>query len=63
MHTLWVDFEGKKRGYEGYGRLRYLNHAPTPNAEFDDRNLHALRRIEMDEEVTISYGEDWADVT
>ena len=59
MHTLWVDFGHEKRGYEGAGRLRFLNHASTPNAEFDDRNLHALRTIEKDEEVTISYGEEW----
>ena len=58
-----MDYGNEERGYEGSGRLRYLNHASTPNAEFDARNLHALRKIEKDEEVTIFYGEDWADVT
>lgn len=60
-HTLWVDFGEEERGYEGTGRLRYLNHSARPNAEFDDRNLYALRRIEKDEEVTIFYGQDFAE--
>ena len=63
MHTLWVDFGAEERGYEGNGRLRFLNHDPSPNAEFDDRDLYALRQIHPGEEITISYGEDWADAT
>jgi len=61
-YTLWVDFGGEKRGYEGYGRLRFLNHASAPNAEFDERDLFALREILPGEEITISYGAEWADL-
>ena len=58
-YTLWVDFEGELRGYDGYSRMRFLNHCGTPNAEFEERDLYALRQIEPGEEITIHYGEDW----
>ncbi len=59
-YTLWVEFDDGLRGYEGYGRLRMLNHTPTPNAEFDERNLFATRTIAPGDEITIHYGEDWS---
>ena len=63
-YTLWVKGDdGVYRGYDGYGRLRFLNHAPQPNAEFDDRDLYATRTIRPGEEITIDYGEDWAGIT
>lgn len=60
-HTLWVEVGEEVRGYEGTGRLRYLNHSRSPNAEFEGRDLYALRRIRAGEEITIDYGPDWAD--
>ena len=60
-YTLWVDFDGEQRGYAGYGRMRFLNHAPRPNAEFDERDLYALRPIPPGEEITIHYGDEWED--
>ena len=61
-YVLWVGDGGQWQGYEGYGRLRFLNHQPTPNSELDGLELHALRTIEPGEEITIHYGEDWAEV-
>ena len=61
-YTLWVEYEDGPRGYDGYGRLRFLNHRPEPNAEFDDRDLVATRTLLPGEELTIDYGEEWADV-
>ncbi len=60
-YVLWVeDDEGAWAGVDGNNVLRYLNHHPTPNAELDGIELHALRDIERGEEITIHYGEDWA---
>lgn len=61
MHTLWIEFDDGLRGYEGIGRLKYVNHAATPNAEFDDRDLYATRTIRGGEEITVHYGEEWAE--
>lgn len=45
----------------GYGML--YNHATEPNAEYrehaDGIAFVALREIELDEEITISYGDEW----
>ncbi len=60
-HTLWVHYDDHQRGYEGTGRLRYLNHRTPPNSEFDARDLFALRRIRPGEEITFDYGEGWDD--
>lgn len=62
MYVLWVEDEelGKVEGYDGYGRLRYLNHSAMPNSAFDGLELYALRPIRPGEEITIHYGEEWA---
>lgn len=62
MYTLWVEYPEGQRGYFGTGRLRHLNHSRTPNAEFDGRDLFAMRPIRAGEEITVDYGEEWADV-
>lgn len=54
-HVLWVDAGDEWIGRRGFNRLRYLNHSPRPNAEFDGFDLYALRRIQPDEEITIDY--------
>lgn len=45
----------------GYGML--YNHATEPNAEYREHEdgiaFVALREIELDEEITISYGDEW----
>ncbi len=46
-------------GRSGRNMLRFLNHALSPNAEFDGFELYARRRIRPDEEITIDYG--WRD--
>ena len=59
MHVLWVEEnEGKWVGYDGQNMLRYLNHCNEPNAEFDGRDLYALRTIKKGEEITFDYGEE-----
>lgn len=55
-HVLWIEAEdGGWIGRRGLSRLRYLNHTPRPNAEFDGFHLYALRGIDADEEITIDY--------
>ncbi len=58
--VLWVtDEKGKTVGWRGTGLLRFLNHRNKPNAEFDGRDLFALRKIAADEEITFDY--QWED--
>ena len=54
-HVLWLGDEPLLVTNE----LRYLNHAANPNAEMDDLEVRALRRIEPGEEITVHYGPDW----
>ena len=61
-YVLWVEHGDGWRKYEGYGRLRFLNHRRNANAELDGLELHAVEAIEPGEEITIHYGEEWADV-
>jgi len=60
MHVLWVETgDDEWTGYDGTGKLRFLNHADQPNAEMDGLECFALRDIEAGEEITIDYG--WND--
>jgi len=54
-HVLWVEAEAGWIGRRGLNRLRYLNHDPAPNAEFDGFDLYARRAIRRDQEITIDY--------
>lgn len=55
-HVLWVDDgDGGWIGRRGLYSLRYLNHQPRPNAEFDGFDLYARRTIRAEEEITIDY--------
>ena len=61
-YVLWVyDSQEPSQpvGRRGRNRLRYLNHALPPNAEFVGFDLYALRAIAVAEEITISYGDDY----
>ncbi len=51
---------GAWRGYEGLGRLRFVNYSRRPNAEFRGRDLYALRKIRPGDEITVEYGMDWS---
>ncbi len=58
--VLWVTEEdGETVGWRGTGLLKFLNHKSKPNAEFDGRDLFALKRIAADEEITFDY--QWDD--
>lgn len=60
-YVLWVEYdEGVVVGINGRTPLRYLNHAARPNAVFYGDELFALSEIQAGDEVTIDYGEDWA---
>jgi len=60
-HVLWVTWEdGREVGIDGKNELRYLNHSPKPNCEFDGTELLALRNVKPGEELTFHYGDDWA---
>jgi uncharacterized protein len=63
-YVLWLhdDETNTVTGYEGFGRLRFLNHSSQPNSEFDGLDLYALQTIRRGQEITFHYGEDWADV-
>lgn len=54
-HVLWVADGDGWIGRRGFNRLRYVNHSPRPNAEFDGFDLYALRAIAPGEEITIDY--------
>ncbi len=60
-YVLWVEEDdvGRWSGYDGYGRLRYLNHSRSPNSEFDGLELFAIRPIRRGEEITVHYGLEW----
>jgi SET domain-containing protein len=61
-YVLWVvDKKDRVLGIEGTGELRFLNHAPQPNAEFRFDRLFALRTIQCGEEITCHYGDDYFD--
>ena len=63
MHVLWVDNgEGDEEewvGYNGENELRFLNHAVIPNGEMDGLDLYAAHDININEEITIDYGEEF----
>jgi SET domain-containing protein len=62
-YVLWVlEHDGTHRGIRGRNALRYVNHCGQPNAEFRGADLFAIRVIGPDEEITIDYGPDWADL-
>lgn len=62
MHVLWTqDDDGEWIGRDGQNLLRYINHASEPCAEFSGFDLYALRPIEPGEEITIHYGDEFAE--
>ncbi|MEM9518517.1 MAG: SET domain-containing protein-lysine N-methyltransferase [Actinomycetota bacterium] len=59
-YVLWVEGEdGEFHGIDGTGVLKWLNHSSTPNVEFDGPELYALCDIEVGEELTFHYGDEW----
>ncbi len=63
VHVLWLWNEENQRweGIDGCNELRFLNHSSQPNAEWWGAELYAIRNIEVDEEITFDYGEEWTD--
>ena len=58
-HVLWVEkYDDVWVGRDGKNLLRYLNHSADPQAEFVGFKLYAVRDIQVDEEITIDYGEE-----
>jgi len=58
-YVLWVyasPEDTEPVGRSGRNLLRFLNHAPSCNAEFDGFDLYARRAIAPGEEITIDYG-------
>jgi len=61
-YVLWViQDDGTHVGINGRNGLRFLNHSSCPNAEFVGNELFSIRAIQPDDEITIDYGDDWAD--
>jgi len=57
--VLWVFEDGKEPvGRSGRNLLRFLNHQPEGNAEFDGFDLYARRDIAPGEEITFDYNSD-----
>lgn len=56
-YVLWVyDAEGEVLvARDGRNLLRWINHSPDPNAEFEAFELYARRQILPGEEITIDY--------
>ena len=61
-YVLWIEHGDDWKLYDGYGRLRFLNHRRNPNSELRERDLFALTTIERGQEVTIHYGDEWDDI-
>ena len=61
-YVLWVEVGERWLGYNGQGRLRFLNHHSDPNSEFRGRDLYAIKAIQPGDEITFHYGEEWEDV-
>ena len=63
MHVLWVEGEREDEwlGFDGINELRFLNHKNDANAEMHELDLYAKRQISKDEEITIYYGDEFAD--
>ena len=58
-YVLWVFEDGKEPvGRSGRNLLRFLNHQPEGNAEFDGFVLYARRDIAPGEEITFDYNSD-----
>jgi hypothetical protein len=59
-HVLWVEQDdGKLLPYMISNELKYANHSITPNSEVLGVEMYALRDINMGEEITFDYGDDW----
>ena len=59
-YVLWlIDEDGSESGIRGRNALRFLNHGARPNAEFQGKELFALRNVQPGVEVLIDYGEAW----
>ena len=61
-HVLWVESEEPDEwvGFDGINELRFLNHDNRPNAEMSELDLYAKRDIQKNEEITIYYGDEFA---
>ncbi len=62
-HVLWI-WEGDSPlyGIAGEAPLMYLNHSSKPNAEFHAEELYATKKIQLGDEITFHYGEEWEEV-
>jgi len=59
-HVLWVTRDnGFEYGIDGQNTMRFVNHAPKPNASFYEDELYATRMIPAGAEITHHYGDDW----
>ena len=59
-YVLWLtDEDGSETGIRGRNALRFLNHGESPNAEFRDDELYALRNVQPGAEILIDYGDAW----
>jgi uncharacterized protein len=62
QYVLWIQQSGSRYlGIEGTTELRFVNHSRSPNAEFEDDVLVALRPIRPGDEITCDYGESWSE--
>lgn len=56
-YVLWID---ETTGVQVDCDLKYINHSTRPNACYcEDLDVVALRDIEIGEEITHDYGDDW----
>jgi SET domain-containing protein len=60
MHVLWAEMDdGEWIGRDGQNLLRYINHSEKPCAEFAGFELFATCSIDVDQEITIHYGDEF----
>jgi uncharacterized protein len=59
-YVLWIQGpDNTEYGVKGINELRYINHSPEPNVEFEGVELFAMHGIAPGEEILLHYGEDW----
>ena len=59
IHVLWHQEGDDWKGLSVSNVLKFANHSKSPNVEVVGRDMFALKRIEIGEEITFDYGEEW----
>lgn len=59
IHVLWIEEEGVLNPFTVSNDMKYANHSDNANSGLYLKELYAERDIEVGEEITFHYGEEW----